>query len=191
MKFWWFLLLAAAPAQAAEVPVFLPRQDVQIDYTLTAPGRPAQDLSLSYQAGAHLARVDDAAHGVSYLADLRGGQVEILLPMLHAVVQAPDMSQFAGMITSAGGAQFVRLAPGHYAGMGCETYLVTNEQGTGTACLTQDGEILHFRGHDEHGSVELTADAVRFGAVPAALFAVPEGYSQMQLPPGMLAQLLK
>jgi len=191
MRLLWLGLLMAVPLPAVAVPAFLPGQDVVIDYALSAPGRPAQNVEVSYEAGPRLARVDDAAHGVSYLADLDHGRVEILVPMLRAVVEAPDVSRFAGMLQNADGAQFVKLGHGHYAGMGCETYLVTNEQGSGTACLTRDGEILHFHGHDSHGAVEITAASVRFGPVPTEFFSVPTDYSRMNLPPGMLEQLLK
>jgi len=191
MNFWWMAFLMTMPLPAAAVPAFLPGQDVVIDYAVSAPGRSAQAFEVSYEAGPRLARVNDAAHGVSYLADLNAGEVEILVPMLRAMVEAPDMSRFAGMLQNADGAQFVRLGHGHYAGLACETYLVTNAQGSGTACLTHDGEILHFHGHDNHGAVDITATSVRFGAVPASVFSVPADFSHLQLPPGMLAQLLK
>jgi hypothetical protein len=190
VKGFWAASLVILPAQAGAIPVFLPQQDVTIHYELTAPNRPAQDFQVSYQAAQHVARVDDAAHGVSYLADLNSGQVQILVPMLRAVVAEPQFSRFAGLLETAGGAQFTPLGHSHYAGIGCDTYSVTNQDGTGTACLTPDGEILHFHGHDSHGSATITAVSVHFGTVPADDFAVPAGYNEMQLPPGMLEQLL-
>jgi hypothetical protein len=68
---------------------------------------------------------------------------------------------------------------------------VLNAQGSGTACITKDGVVLHFSGRDTHGSAEVTAVTVRFAPEPAADFAVPEGYSAVTLPPGALAALLR
>jgi hypothetical protein len=183
------LLLAAAPASAA--PRFLPDQDVTVRYEVDAPGRAAADYRLMFDAPGRLARVENADASLVVLADLGAGQAQLYLPALHAVVEAPDFSALTGMIANAGGARFTPLGHGFYAGLGCEKYLVLATQGSGEACLTADGVVLHFSGHDAHGAAEVTALSVSFGQIDPAAFALPPQTSQITLPPGALAALLQ
>jgi len=183
------LLLAAAPANAA--PRFLPVQDVRVSYELDAPGRPAADYRLEFDAPDRLARVENADASLVVLADLNAGQAQLYLPALRAVVEAPDFSSFTGMIANADGARFTPLGHGVYAGLGCEKYLVLNAQGSGEACITGDGVVLHFAGQDAHGSAEVTALSVAFGPIDPAQFTLPPQTSQITLPPGALAALLQ
>jgi hypothetical protein len=180
--------LAAGAAQAA--PVFLPTRDVAVTYDVAQPGRADTNYQLEYDAAGELARVA-APQGFFVLANLPAGQAQVVLPALHAIVQAPDFSALTGMIFNADGAQFTALGHGEYAGLGCTKYLVLNQQGSGTACITPDGVVLHFAGKDANGSAEVTALAVAFGPQPAADFAAPDGFSAINLPPGALAALLQ
>jgi len=185
------LVLGAAQAQADVRPVFLPEQDVAVSYRLSAPGRPAQDYRLDYDAAARRARIDDPAHGTYFLVDLPAGQAELVVPMLRSVVTAPDLAGLAQQVYSADGARFTPLGHAVYAGMRCEKYLVLSAQGTATACITPDGVTLNFSGQDANGSAEVTATAVAFGPQPAGEFAAPDGFGRITLPPGALAQLLQ
>jgi len=179
-----------APTAALAAPVFLPTRDVAITYTLATPGRADANYQLYYDAAGELARVE-SPQGFVVLANLPAGHAQVVLPALHAIVEAPDFSSLTGMIYNADGAQFTPLGHGNYAGMDCEKYLVLNAQGSGTACITPDGVVLHFAGKDSQGSAELTADAVTFGPQPASEFAAPDGFSAITLPPGALAALLQ
>jgi hypothetical protein len=182
-------VLVSGPALAA--PAFLPTRDVAVTYELNSPGLTGQDYRLHYDAADHLARIESPAQGFYVLANLPAGQAQIVLPALHAVVLAPDFSQLTQLIAQAGQARFTLLGYGSYAGFGCKRYLVLNAQGSGTACITHDGVVLHFSGRDAHGSAEVTAVTVRFAPEPAADFAAPAGYSAMTLPAGALAALLR
>ena len=182
-------LLMASPAMAT--PAFLPTSDVAITYELNAPGRAAQDYQLNYDAADKLARVEDPAQGIYILANLPAGQAQVVVPALHAIVQAPDFYSMTQLIATADCARFTPLGPGRYAGLGCEKYLVLNGQGSGTACITQSGVVLHFAGRDAHGSAEVTALSVAYGPQPAQDFSTPDGFSAVTLPPGALAALLQ
>jgi len=190
-----FLSLAAAspllstPASAA--PLFLPDRDVAVTYQLAAPGRAPQEYRLHYNAAGGLARIETPAQGIFVLADLAAGQAQIVVPFLHAFVEAPDFSDLTRMIAHAGGARFTPLGHGHYAGMECEKYLVMNDHGSGTACITHDGVILHFAGRDSSGSADVTALSVDFTPQPSGFFATPNGFSEISLPPGALAAMLQ
>lgn len=181
--------LAAMPALAA--PRFLPAQDVRVEYRLDLPGQAPQRVALDYNARHGLARITDAAEPLYVLADLPAGHAELVVPALHALVEAPDFSALTGMVANAGGARFTRLGEGRYAGLACTNYLVLSHQGTATACLTPDGVVLHFSGHDAHGTAALTARAVTFRPEPADGFQPPPGFAPVQLPPGAIAALLR
>ncbi len=192
-----FMLLAALPAflasraSAAPVPQYLPDRDVSITYALTAPGRGAQNYQLEYNAAGGLARIEAPAQGIFVLANLPSGQAQVVVPFLHAFVEAPDFSGLTRMISHADGAHFTPLGHDHYAGLGCETYKITDRHGDAIACLTHDGLILHFTGHDGQGSAEVTALSVNFAPQPPGDFSTPNGFSEISLPPGALAALLQ
>jgi hypothetical protein len=187
-----FLLcaLGIAPAFGADQPLYLPNRDVVVGYDVSAPGRPVAVYQLRYRAAAQQARIDDPAHGTYFLVNLPAGTAQLVVPGLHSVVDAPDLSTLTAQINNAGHARFTPLGPGHYAGLDCEKYLVLSQQGTGTACLTPDGVILHFAGHDAHGGADVTANSVSYQTVSPADVAPPEGFSAITLPPGALGQLL-
>jgi hypothetical protein len=177
-------------AQAADRPEFLPRHDLAATYVLAAPGRPDATYQLRYDAAGERARINDPLRGLTVLVDLPTGRAVLVVPALHALVDAPDISGLAAQIRDAGGARFLPVGPGRYAGLACDTYEVLAAAGSGTACLTPDGVVLHFAGRDAHGAASVTAISVRYEHQPEEYFAVPEGYSRVTLPPGAIAQLL-
>jgi YD repeat-containing protein len=183
-------LLLATPAQAADHPAFLPQHDLAATYLLTAPGRPAATYQLEYDASAQRARITDPLRGLTFLIDLPTGQAELIVPALHAIVEAPDISGLAAQIRTAGGATFLPLGPAHYAGLPCDKYEILLQNASGTACLTPDGVTLHFAGRNPNGTATVTALSVAYQHQPDTSFTPPDGYSQIILPPGALAQLL-
>jgi YD repeat-containing protein len=182
--------LLLTPAQAADHPAFLPRHDLAATYRLAAPGRADATYQLQYDAAGERARITDPLRGLTFLIDLPTGHAALIIPALHAIVEAPDIANLAAQIRNAGGARFLPLGPAHYAGLSCDKYEILAAQGSGTACLTPDGVILHFAGRDPHGSASVTALSVQYQHQPDAYFATPAGYSRLVLPPGALAQLL-
>lgn len=184
------MMIGILPAQADTHPEFLPSRDVAIAYRVAAPGRADANYQLSYDAADERARIDNPAQGDYFLVDLLAGSAQLVVPPLHAIVEAPDLSGLTQQVMDADNARFTALGPGRYAGLACEKYLVLNHQGSGTACITPDGVILHFSGSDSHGSAVITATNVSYGKQPDSAFTQPEGYSQITLPPGALAQLI-
>jgi hypothetical protein len=183
-------LVMVTPAQGAEHPAFLPVRDVSATYVLAVPGRPDATYQLDYDAADGRARIVDPVRGLTLLVDLPAGRAELVVPAMRSVVEAPDLSGLARQVDEASGARFTPLGPGRYAGLGCEKYLVLTGQGSGTACLTGDGVVLHFAGRDAHGAASVTAVSVAMGHVARGEFAAPEGYTRIELPAGALAQLL-
>jgi hypothetical protein len=182
-------LLTALPMALHATPVFLPARDVAVTYTVSETNRAPANYQLYYDAANQIARIDGPA-GYYGLGNLPAGQAELVVPALHAVVQAPDFSALPAEIYNADGASFTPLGAGHFAGLDCEKYLLLDKNGTGTVCLTTNGVVLHFTGHDAHGAAEATALTVTYAPQSPDLFAVPQGFTPLNLPPGALAALL-
>ncbi len=183
--------LAAGSAIAAPVPRFLPSRDVAVTYQLGLPGNDPQTYQLHYDAADELARIESPAQNIFVLANLPSGQAQVVVPALHAVVDAPDFSGLTRQIATAGGANFAPLGHGHYAGLGCERYRITSHEGVAEACITHDGVVLHFEGHDRDGSAEVTALSVDFRPQPAQEFSAPADFANIRLPPGVLTAMLR
>ncbi len=186
----WLCLLGALPEAAAATPAFLPLRDVAVDYSVTAPGQPLARYRLVYNVAGQMARVDDPARGIYALVNLPAGQAELVVPALHSIVTAPDIAGLAQEVSSADHARFTPLGRATFAGIGCETYLVLDNQGTATACITADGVTLRFHGQDAHGSATITATSVSYQTADPDEFAAPDGFGSITLPPGAIAQLL-
>lgn len=191
MKRLTFAALAClAPSLAFAAPALLPTRDVKVSYSLTTPGQNAQTLQLSYSATQELARIS-SDYGYYILANLPTGQAQLVIPALHAVVQAPDFSSLTTMLFKAGdNARFTSLGKGHYAGLTCETYEITDQDNTAHACLTTDGVVLHFSGHNAQGDADITAISVTYAAQSASLFELPSGLIPLTLSPDALKALL-
>lgn len=184
------LMTSLAPGFALANPAILPTRDVSVDYTLSAPGQPTQTLTLAYNAAQEQARVT-SEYGYYVLVNIPTGHAQLVIPTLHAIIQAPDFSALSTEFFKAeSNAQFASLGKEHYAGLPCEVYKITDQKATARACLTADGVILHFSGHDAHGNAELTAKSVSYTAQPEGRFEPPEGLIPLNLPPGAIASLL-
>lgn len=178
------------PSLAVAAPALLPTRDVSVSYSLSTPGQAPQTLQFSYNAAQERARVS-SPYGYYVLADLPAGQAQLIVPALHAIIQAPDFSALAAeLFSAANNAHFTALGKAHYAGRSCEMYLITDKSSTARACLTPDGITLRFSGHDAHGSAEMTAIAVDDAPQPADQFTAPTGLMPLTLPPDALRALL-
>lgn len=177
------------PLMASAAPAILPTQDVSVHYSLTAPGQSPQDLELLYRAASESARINSDS-GYYVLANLPAGQAQIVVPALHAVVQAPDFSALTAMLFLAESAQFTKLGQAHYAGLSCQKYRVVDKNGTATACITANGVTLHFTGADSHGAATLTATHVAYAPQPEEQFQTPVGFNQINLPASAIKALL-
>lgn len=189
MKRYVLLAALAVPGLAQATPVLFPTHDVTVTYAVAVPGQAAIQAVLSYQADTGQARVD-SPYGYYVLADLQNGTAALVVPALHALVQAPDFSLLAGELHNAGGARFTPVGARHYAGLGCEAYAVNDHDGHAEVCLTPDGVVLRFKGENARGTAEVTAQSVSAGAVGDDIFVQPVGYTPLSLPAGALQALL-
>ena len=177
-------------ADASTVPQFLPNQDVEVQYTVTAPGQPSQDYDLSFSAESERLRIDDPARGLWFLVDLRDASAALVVPQMHVVVTAPDLANLAALLQTAKAARFTPLGEATIAGLRCTRYLVASEQASGTACLTRNGIALAVSGQDSRGSAQVVADHVTEATVPPDNLVPPPDFPSITLPRGTIEALL-
>lgn len=178
------------PLDAAVAPRLLPDRDVKVQYTVTAPGRAPHQYDLSFSAESQRLRIDDPAHGLWFLVDLRNASAWIVVPQMHMVVTEPDLANLAGILERAKTARFEPVGEATIADLRCTRYRVTSEQVSGKACLTRNGIALAASGQDSRGSAAAVADQVTEAPVPAESLVPPPGFPSLSLPPGTIAALL-
>jgi len=177
-------------ADASTIPQFLPNRDVEIQYTVTAPGQPSRDYNLSFSAESERLRIDDPAHGLWFLVDLRDASAALVVPQMHVVVTAPDLANLASVLQSAKAARFTPLGEATIAGLRCTRYLVLSGQASGTTCLTRNGIALAVSGQDSRGSAQVVADHVTEAPVPPDNLVPPPDFPSITLPRGTIEALL-
>ncbi|WP_236656447.1 hypothetical protein [Acidiphilium sp. C61] len=185
------LLLLPALAQAA--PRVIPVRDARAVYRVSQPGRPEQTWAVRFDAADGLVRATSLSGTpmpMTVLLDLHDGRAQLVLTQMHALVNVPGVAGAMARVMAMQGAHFTPLGPATIAGMRCTRYLVLRRNASGTACLTPDGFALAAAGGDTHGHVSVEALSLRLAPQPASDFAPPAGYSQVTLPPSMLAGLL-
>ena len=184
-------LLAIGVAHAA--PRLIPDHDAMGVYRISQPGRPAQTWRVRYQASSeriHAVSLSGQAAGAAILLDLASGSANVVLPQMHAVVAVPGLSAMMQKVMNDRGAHFTKLGQATIAGHTCTRYLVLKPKGDGSACITPGGVMLEATGKNAHGSVSVQALSMVDAPQPAGAFVLPRGYSNITLPPQMLAQLL-
>ena len=184
------MLFQPLGADATSVPQFLPNRDVEVQYTLTVPGRSPHDYDLSFSAESERLRIDDPAHDLWFLVDLRNSSATLVVPQMHVVVTEPDLANLAAILQGAKSARFTPLGDTTIAGLRCTRYLVQSEQASGTACLTRNGIALAVSGQDKRGSAQIVADSVTEAPVPPDNLVPPPDFPSITLPSGTIEALL-
>lgn len=178
-------LAMALPAMAAaqDAPRMTPSRDVAVTYRITADGGP-QSVRWSWLTGQQLMRMDvDGGPGwlllnmrdQSAVMVMEAQRMAMRLPREQAAMMHPDSLR--------AGARFTRVGTATVAGVGCTTWRVDSPEGSGEACITEDGVLLRGRGGQGQGQLEATE--VRYGGLDAGRFRVPDGIRVMEMPAGV------
>ncbi len=184
--------LRAAAAQSP--PPLLPRTDVTINYQVASNGQPDKNYRLEYQSASERARITALDPGPTqsfvFLVDVPAGRADLIMDATHTIIAMPDLAKLTALVSSPQGMRFTPLGHETIAGLACTKYLILSPRGSGTACLTRDGIALAVEGKDGRGSARVRALSVDEATLPAEDFTLPAGYSTLNLPPGMIAQML-
>jgi hypothetical protein len=176
-------LLAASPALAQDrPPALLPTRDVTITYRVT--GAPdGQTLRMSHAAARGLVRTD-LPGGLGWgVMDSGAGQGFMVMEPMRAIITMPGGQARPGVASPT--ARFSRAGTAKVAGLDCTVWRVEDQGRSGEACLTTDGVMLRASGVVSGQQAGIEAVEVRYGALDPALFQRPQGYQEMQAPPGM------
>ena len=169
------LLALAALCIAADAPTSVkPTRDVDVTYKVPVGegGNTAMLQRLRYSAALHRQRVDLPTSGNWMMLDFVAHRMEMVRDESREVVDlpAPDSASVPG-----NGAGFVRVGPAVVTGLACTEWRTRDSRGQESiACYTQDGVMLRARQGDR---TLMEAISVHYGALPDAVFSVPEGYT--------------
>jgi hypothetical protein len=175
--------LAATPALAQDRPPALtPTRDVAVTYRIT--GAPeGQTMRMSHSATQGLVRTDLPGAMGWGVVDTRAGQGFLVMEPMRAIITMPGGQARPGVASPT--ARFTRAGTAKLAGLDCTVWRVEDQGRSGETCLTADGVMLRASGTVSGQQSGIEAVEVRYGALDAALFQRPQGYQEMQAPPGM------
>lgn len=178
------LCTAAQPAAAQDHPLFQPSRDVMVEYHIlnVHPGDHRSGTVRMYftDAGMKL-RIEAAGQPGYSIVDRRTHHMLLVMVPQHMFMEvAYDPSRF--MTLDATGATFHRVGGDTVAGIACTVYDVERQEHRGQVCLSDDGIMLRAKSEttgQPGGGME--AVSVTYGPQPAALFAPPPGFQQMDV----------
>jgi hypothetical protein len=175
---------AIRPAEAADRPQFPPTRDVTVTYHLTAKAEGAPDTAtLAYSAALRKLWAEGGPGAV--IVDLDQKSMVVMMTREHLAMRMPLGREIDRVMAMGNDGTVVRAGSDRVAGYACTVWKFTGKDGGGTGCITDDGVPLRGQGGDAKGRGGFEAVKVEYGPQPAALFEVPPGFKQMELPAGM------
>ncbi len=180
------LLLFATPALAT--PRLVPARDVTVAYSVAPKDHQPIQVTVAIEGGGEHLRIASESLPTSFLVDRGAHRLAILLPLLK-LYSTVGTGRFDPQETVLKDARFERHGARRLAGLACTDWSARSEQGTASACITEDGVILAGTAADKHGPLgSVRATNVHYGALPKMLFRLPSGYRDAgKLPIGQLA----
>lgn len=179
------LTLMAVPAMAQAPAAVWPTRDVVVSFN-GPPQMGGQPMRMSFAGGGDLARMDMGPQGYGII-DRKAKRMTMVMPeqRMFMVLTVPE-----GMPVSTDVADhsFTRVGNRTVAGVSCTDWRVqakANASHQAIVCITNDGVTLRTQAQPESAnSFVMEATEVRYGALDAGLFRVPEGFTRMEMPAG-------
>jgi hypothetical protein len=191
------ILLAAAAvawsglAAAQEHPPLVPAKDVTVEYHYKSvpTGAPAQEgqSRISTAADGKRMRVEGFVPSGYMIMDRANSRTIMVMNTQHMYIEMPFDPARAGPLMLRDNMKFARKGSDTVAGVRCTVWDIQGDQGSGTGCITDDGVLLRAESNGRNGQVQMTATAVKYGALTDDLFQPPAGYQKLQtptMPPG-------
>ena len=183
--------LLALPAAAQDRPLVQPSRDVVVTYRVEGaaaqlvpqlvPGGAPGTLRLSWDAAGQRLRAEAEGRTQALLVDTRSRAARLMDTSLRTAFTLPVRGRDMQPL-SLEGARLTRSGAETVAGLACTAYAAQSSRGEGTVCLTADGVALRGTGEVDRKQGSFTAITVAYGPLPAALFQVPRGYMQLNMP---------
>ncbi|RFD20754.1 hypothetical protein DY926_04110 [Komagataeibacter melaceti] len=177
----------AAMAQDAPSihPPLTPTRDVQVDYNVQPDGVPEPKTVrtwFAYNGG--LMRIDSPQGMGETILNRMSRQVTIIINTQKVYSQLDARYGIRNPFLLDLSMTFARKGTGMVAGVACTQWDVTTDQGSATACVTEDGVVLQEIGVDGDGlRGRLEATKVVYGPIPDSMFQPPADYRKIDPPP--------
>jgi hypothetical protein len=171
-------------AWAADRPPFPPTRDVSVTYHVNAKAAGAPETA-TLAFSAELQKLHAEGGPGAMIIDLPQQSVVVMIAAAHIAMRMPAGRAIDRILDLGTHGEAQRVGSDRVAGYRCTIWRFTGRDGSGTACVTDDGVPLRGEGSDGRGSGAFEALAVTYGAQPASLFEVPPGYKRMELPAGL------
>lgn len=175
-----------APAAFAEAPAAIwPTRDVVVTYAAT--GGDDGSIQMAFAAKDRLMRMEMGEEGYG-IVDHSTRRMTMVMSSQRAymTIDAPDELPVSLEMKDY---TFARMSTRTVAGISCTDWRVaprTNPDEEAVVCLTGDGVMLRLDAGDDD---VVEATAVDYRKLDPALFRVPEGFTRMDMPPGMMPPL--
>lgn len=181
-----FCLHGMLPAQAEKAPPLMPTRDAAVTYRVTGGNgveKNSPEIRMHFRAEDGLMRVDTPGHDSYAIIDRRDDRMTVVLNARHIYMDVPagTLGDRAFMLSSS--MKFRKLGTDSIAGLPCTRWQVTARDGSGTACVTDDGVVLMATGADtgDKHSGGLVAVAVDYAPQPESLFHPPPQFRRLDL----------
>ena len=178
-------LLAPLAARAApqERPLLFPSRDVTVTYQVQSPDAPVKEATAAVAAGGSHVRIESPGMAGAMLLDRARGSMTMVLNGMHMYSVVPGRGRMVDEFLLDPRLHFARAGTATVDGLSCTRWDVSSDKGSGTGCVTADGVLLRFQGHDTRGrEASLLATSVHYGPIPAASFQPPAGFQEMDIP---------
>ncbi len=178
------IALLAGAGPAPDRPVMLPSRDALVAYHLApATGEPI-DIRVAMLAGAKALRFN--LPDTSYILVMPSTQTAtMVVPLQRTIAPLPWAEGPQSLFLPDEHARYTRRAELTVAGQKCTQWDAQLDQDKRTLCITADGLMLRNQSQDPQGRRNLVeATIVRYEAVPAEIFAMPEGFETITPGPG-------
>jgi hypothetical protein len=178
----------AGAAVAQDRPAIAPTKDVTVEYSfkVTPKGAPVQQgqSKMSTAAGGTRMRIDGFVPGGYMIRDRAGGHTAMVMDTQHMVMEMPFDPARAGPFAMRENLKFARKGTDTVAGVRCTVWETQGDQGSGTACITDDGVMLRGESSGPNGQVQMTPTSVSYAPLADSVFQAPAGCQKMQVPAG-------
>jgi hypothetical protein len=176
-KSFLFFVLLASPALADQPPAVQPQRDVDVTYKVPVAGQGNMAIlqRLRFSAALRRQRVDLPTSGNWMMLDFANHTMAMVRDQSKEIVELPAPANAA---LPGAGAGFTRQGDATVAGLACTEWRTHDTRGQETvACYTADGVLLRAR--NDSGTL-MEAVQVNYGALPEAVFALPDGYTRQK-----------
>ena len=173
-------------ASAQDRPAIVPTKDVTVEYSYKMTpktGAPREGrATIISAAGGKQMRVEGFGPPGYMIIDREAGRSTMVMDAQHMYMEMPFDPARAGPFVMRENMQFARKGSDTVAGVKCTVWETHGDQGTGSACITDDGVLLRGEADGRNGQAQLTATSVSYAPLSDSEFQAPAGYQKMQMP---------